>query len=136
MTTRQKRPVIAIVDDDPMVCRGLARLLWARGYDAVTYGSGHEFIDALGGTPALDVDCVVLDMQMPRMDGLEVQRRLTLLRPGLPVLFVSGRSGRATREAALHAGAIAFFTKPLHDEIEDFVRVLEAILRTRKRDED
>ena len=136
MTTRQKKPIVAIVDDDVMIRRALARLLWARGIDSETFQSGYEFLDAIGRTPAMDVDCLVVDIHMPRMDGFEVQRRLRLMRPDVPAIFLSGRPGRLVREAALLAGALAFFEKPLVDQLDDFVRALEAVLRiTRSEDE-
>ena len=136
MTSRQKKPLVAVVDDDAMVRRALAHLLWARGIDAETFQSGYEFLDAIGRTPALEVDCVVIDIHMPRMDGFEVQRRLRLIRPDLPAIFLSGRHGRLAREAAMLAGDLAYFEKPLQDQMSDFVRALEAILRTTKREED
>ena len=136
MTSRQKKALIAIVDDDALIRRSLNRLLWARGYDAMTYASGCEFLQTVETMRALEVDCVVLDMEMPGLDGLEVQRRLRLLRPDLPVIILSSRYIGRARYAALRAGALAFFTKPLHDEIDEFVRVVDAVVSSTKRDED
>ncbi|HEX2827557.1 MAG TPA: response regulator [Burkholderiales bacterium] len=136
MTSRQRKPLIAVVDDDALIRRSLNRLLWARGYDATTYASGYEFLHTIESTPALDLHCVVLDIQMPGLDGLEVQRRLRLLRPDLSIVFLSSRYVPRVREAALRAGALGYFTKPLYDDMDEFVRVIDAVVKVAEWDED
>jgi len=66
-----QRSHVAVVDDDPLVFRGLGRLLRPAGFDVDTYASGAEFVDA-----AREPDCVILDLHMPQPSGFEVQRRL------------------------------------------------------------
>ena len=136
MEPRTHKCTVAIVDDDPLVCRAIGHLAWARGYDAITFTSGRDFIAALQSAPALDVDCVVLDMHMPELDGLEVQRRLAALRPGVPVVFLSGRADAPARAAAMGAGAVAYFLKPLHEDMSEFIRTIEAVLRGEAPDGD
>ncbi len=109
------RPLIAIVDDDESVCRALKRLVRAAGMEANTFASGQEFIEALNGMPWLHVGCVVLDVKMSNMNGLEVQERLSRLGKTMPVVFITAHDEPVVREKALAAGALAFLHKPVDD---------------------
>jgi len=104
---------IAIVDDDEAVRKALRRLLRAANLDASAFASGQEFLDSLAsGQP----DCVVLDVHMPGMNGLDVQQRLT--RSGLqtPIVIITGHDDPQIRARCLSAGAAAYLRKPLDDE--------------------
>jgi FixJ family two-component response regulator len=68
----KSKPTIAVVDDDPSVCRAISRLLRSLGMNADTFTSGHEFIKHIQTMPSFRPDCVVLDVQMLGMNGLEV----------------------------------------------------------------
>ncbi|HEX2827556.1 MAG TPA: response regulator [Burkholderiales bacterium] len=125
-TARQKKPLIAVVDDDATIRRSLDRLLRAHGCDAITFGSGCEFLESVAAAPVA-LHCVVLDMQMPGLDGLEVQRRLRLLRCELPVIFLSARYNSRAREAALRGGALAYFTKPLLHDTAVFIHLIAGV---------
>ncbi|MCE9591671.1 MAG: response regulator [Planctomycetes bacterium] len=103
-------PLVAIVDDEEATARALRRLLRSAGFDAVTYASGASFFGSLGSTQP---DCVILDVHMPGMDGIEVQRRLAEINPRIPVLFLTGHDSAETRQLALSGGAVAYFTKPV-----------------------
>jgi FixJ family two-component response regulator len=116
MTTKNSKPLVAIVDEDVDVCRSIKRLVSAFGADAYTFTSGGEFIDLLDTAPSFKPDCVILDVQMPGMDGLEVQRQLARIRSALPVIFVSGSLDRRIYEEAQAAGAIVFLHKPFAAE--------------------
>ena len=123
----QPRPVIAIVDDDESVCRAIRRLVRSLGMQADTFTSGQEFVEMLDGVPWVHVDCVVLDIQMPGMTGLEVQERLARSGHLLPVIFITAHDEVGMRERALAAGAVAFIRKPFNDEL--LIKTLDVVLR-------
>ena len=120
------KPMIAIVDDDESVCRALKRLVRSLGMDADTFLSGQEFIDLIEAMPSFRADCVVLDVQMAGVNGLDVQRRLTAVGSRLPVIFITAHDEGSVRERALGMGAVAFLRKPFDDEL--FIRTLRAAL--------
>jgi FixJ family two-component response regulator len=113
---------IAIVDDDASVCRALKRLVRSLGMEAETFASGREMLELMRVMPTFKPDCVVLDVQMPDIGGLELQRRLAP--SGLPVIFITAHDDVGVRESALAAGAVAFMRKPFQDEI--LIRTLRA----------
>ena len=104
---------IAVIDDDEAVRKALKRLLCAANLDADTFASGREFLDSLAtGRP----DCVVLDVHMPGMNGLDVQQHLTQEGLRMPVVVITGHDEPQTRTLCLSAGAAAYLSKPLDDE--------------------
>ena len=111
------KSLIAIVDDDESICRAVKRLLRSAGMQADTFTSGQEFLDFVGTVPWIHVDCIVLDVHMPGMNGLEMQGRLLETGVCPPVIFISAEDSPHTREAALAAGAVAFLPKPVRDEV-------------------
>jgi FixJ family two-component response regulator len=119
--------MIAIVDDDESVCRALKRLVRSLGMNADTFTSGQEFIDLIEAMPSFDVDCLILDVQMPGLNGLQVQERLASSGNPLPVIFITAHDEMAAREQALAAGAVAFLRKPFNDEL--FIKTLRAALK-------
>jgi FixJ family two-component response regulator len=127
-------PTIAVVDDDASVCRAISRLLRSLGMNANTFTSGHEFIEQIETMPSFHLDCVVLDVQMPGMNGLEVQELLVRGHNPLPVIFITAHDEIGVCERALRAGAVAFLRKPFNDEL--FIKTLnEAIKRSLGRPE-
>ena len=103
---------IAIVDDDPSVLKALARLLGTRSFNARTYRSARQFLASLsGGLP----DCLVTDLQMPEMTGLELQQNLARKGIRIPTIIITGHDQAGMRERCKTAGAIAFLSKPLQD---------------------
>jgi FixJ family two-component response regulator len=105
-------PWIAIVDDDPAVLKALARLLRARAFEARTYASAREFLSALhDGLP----ECLIVDLQMPEMTGLELQRHLTRSGLRIPTIVITAHNEAGARERCESAGAVAFLSKPLQD---------------------
>jgi FixJ family two-component response regulator len=110
-------PTIAIVDDDASVCRAISRLLRSLGMNADTFTSGREFIEHIEMMPSFLPDCVVLDVQMPGMNGLEVQELLVRGDKPFPVIFITAHDEIGVRERALQAGAVAFLRKPFNDEL-------------------
>jgi FixJ family two-component response regulator len=111
------KPLIAIVDDDESVCRALKRLVRSLGMNAETFASGQQFLDLIEAMPSFHPDCVVLDVQMPGLNGLEVQERLATNSNPLPVIFITAHDEVVPRERALAAGAVAFVRKPFQDEL-------------------
>jgi FixJ family two-component response regulator len=104
-------PWIAVVDDDPAVLKALSRLLRSHAFHARTYGSGQDFLAALpGGLPG----CLIVDLQMPEMNGLELQQHL--LRNGIkiPTILITAHSDAALREH--EGGLVASLRKPLQQE--------------------
>ncbi|HEY2919504.1 MAG TPA: response regulator [Candidatus Binatia bacterium] len=121
------------MDDDESVCRALRRLARSLGMEASTFTSGQAFIDLLEAMPSFDPGCVVLDVQMPGLSGLEVQEQLIHIGNRLPVIFITAHDDLAARERALGLGAVAFLRKPFNDEL--FSKTLNAALeRTGKND--
>ena len=107
------RMSVAIVDDDESVRRALQRLLHASDLIAETYASGQEFLDSLKSRRR--PDCLVLDLQMPGMNGLEVQRELTNAGLRLPVVVITGHDEPGAGARCLSAGAAAYLRKPFDD---------------------
>ena len=103
------RPIVVSVDDDRRVLDSIAMLMESAGYTPQSFTSAEEFLQS----PALAAAaCVIADVQMAVVDGLELQRRIRLARPELPVVFISAYGDDAVREKALRNGARAFFDKP------------------------
>ncbi|MFM0220480.1 response regulator transcription factor [Paraburkholderia dipogonis] len=115
---------VVVVDDDESVCRAIKRLLRSVGIAAETFTSGDAFLDVLSSMPSYRPDCVILDVQMPGLDGLEVQRRLS--GSGTPVIFVTAHDDISARERAFAGGAVAFILKPFNDDL--FIRTVRAAL--------
>ena len=126
--------MIAIVDDDESVCRALKRLVRSLGMDADTFPSGRQFIDLVEAMPSLRVDCVVLDVQMPGLNGLQVQEQLARSGHRIPVIFITAHDDSALREQALAAGALAFLRKPFNDEL--LIKILNVALDSDGRGDD
>jgi len=101
---------IAIVDDDPAVLKALSRLLRSHAFRPRTYGSGQEFLAALPtGLP----DCLIVDLQMPEMNGLELQQHLVRNGIEIPTILITAHGDVALRE---HRGLVASLRKPLQQQ--------------------
>ena len=104
-----EKHIVAAVDDDRRVRESIESLMESAGYAPVMFSSAEEF---LRSESLAEASCVVTDVRMPGMDGFEVQRRIRLERPKLPVILISGRYSAETRERALKEGAVEFLCKP------------------------
>jgi RNA polymerase sigma factor (sigma-70 family) len=105
-------PTVFIVDDDPSVLKALARLLRSAGLSASTFTSPQEFLDHHDqNIPG----CLVLDVAMPRMNGLELQMALAAQGSQLPVIFLTGNGDIPMSVRAIKQGAVDFLTKPVND---------------------
>jgi FixJ family two-component response regulator len=125
--SRESDAVIAIVDDDPSVREGLSSLIRSAGLRVETFASAQEFL-ARGGaeTPS----CVVLDMQLPGLSGLDLQKRMAEVGLEIPIVFLTGHGNISASVQAMKAGAVEFLTKPFDDE-ELLHAIREAIERDR-----
>ena len=111
--TRTKS-LIAIVEDDEPSRKALGRLLCSAGMDVTCFPSGVEFLESLTTEWP---DCVVLDLQMPVMNGFEVQARLAELRVSVPVVIITGHDCDETRALALAGFPVAYLRKPVNDQL-------------------
>ena len=117
---------VFLVDDDAGVLKALSRLLQVRGYEIQAFTSPQAFLtDHDASLPG----CVVLDVSMPDLDGLELQQALTAEGSQRPVIFLTGRGDIPTSVRAMRAGAIDFLTKPVDDS-----DLLTAIARAERED--
>lgn len=120
--------VIAIVDDDPSTRRGLQRLIRSVGWKAETFASAQEFL----ARPRVESPtCVVLDLQLPGLSGLELQKRMTEVGLEIPIVFLTGHGNIPDSVRAMKAGAVQFLTKPV-DQQELLLAIEEAVERDRR----
>jgi len=115
--------IVHVVDDDAAVRRALVRLLRSEGLEAVTYETAQAVLNA---APSLSSGCILLDLQMPGMDGLELLARLGELGIELPVIVVTGHGDVPTAVRAMKAGAVDFIEKPI-DETQLFAAIDAAL---------
>jgi FixJ family two-component response regulator len=116
--------VIAIVDDDGPLREALASVLKAAGFSPRTFASAEEFLacDDCGETA-----CLVLDVRLPGMSGIELQKRLTQRTGQLPIIFVTAHGDASLRDSLMRAGAAAFLSKPVRSEalLKEICRALK-----------
>ena len=108
------KPVVAIVDDDPSVLKGLQRVLGASGFATEAFSSGEAFLDR---DDVGDVTCVVLDIHMGGISGIEMRRRLTARGSQTPVIFMTALDTAAIRKEADDVGCAAFLGKPFSGRV-------------------
>ncbi len=108
----EARPIVYIVDDDPGARRSLAYLVTSVGWEAETFASGQAFLE--GCDPSRPA-CLLLDLRMPRMSGLQLQEELAARNIRLPVIMITAYAEVAAAVRALKAGAIDFIEKPFSD---------------------
>jgi len=106
-------PYVAVVDDDRSVGVALCRLLRAAGLEAKAFESATSFLDGMQDHAP---DCVVLDVQMPGMNGLELQQRLKDIAVSLPVIMITGRDEASIHAICMAMGASSYLRKPLNDD--------------------
>ena len=108
-----ERPTVVIIDDDPSARRGISRLIQAAGMNAEAYESPLDFLSRKHHSK---IGCIVLDVKMPGMDGLQLQEELTNADHAPPIIFVSGHSEIPEATAAMKKGAVDFLAKPVDGE--------------------
>jgi FixJ family two-component response regulator len=118
-------PVISIIDDDPSVRTATARLLRSMGFSVHAFASAQEFL----ASPQLhETSCVIADVQMPGMSGVELQEYLIAHDHGMPVIFITAFPHERVRERAMKGGAVCFLSKPF-----DEPQLLECVERALTR---
>jgi two-component system response regulator MprA len=117
---------ILVVDDDLAVCRSIDRALRLEGYEVATVSTGHEALDAVAQNSP---DALVLDLQLPDLDGLQVCRRIREAGNDTPILMLTARHGIDDRVQGLDAGADDYLVKPF--ALEELLARLRALLRRR-----
>ena len=104
--------LVCVIDDDPSVCRSVSRLLRSYNKRVETYQSAGDFLEhRLPSSPA----CLVLDLEMPGVSGLELQQALAASRDTLPIVFLSGHASVSASVDAMKKGAVDFLSKPVDD---------------------
>ena len=119
-------PIVYVVDDDQSVREALSSLIRSVGLEVRTFASAHEFM-AFERPPA--TACLVLDVRMPGLNGLELQRELSQAGQALPVIFITGHGDIPMTVRAMKAGAVDFLTKPFREQ-----DLLDAIALSLERD--
>ena len=122
----EKQPIVFVVDDDPSVCAALKSLFGSVGLQVETFGSATDFLHRkLPDAPS----CLVLDVRLPGLSGLDFQAELTKADIRIPVVFVTGHGDIPMTVRAMKAGAVEFLTKPFRDQ-----ELLDAVQLGLKRD--
>jgi FixJ family two-component response regulator len=120
-----EHPLIAVVDDDESVRGALQRLLRLEGFRTAMFTSAEDFLHA---GQLQDTACLIVDIRMPRMSGLELQRRLATTNSSIPLIFITAHGDEAARAQALRAGAVDFLYKPFRHEV--LLRAIRSALRS------
>lgn len=119
LTLHKTNAVISVVDDDVSVRNSLKRLLRSMGFEVKTFSSALEFLHQ---GPLHDGGCVIVDVRMPEMNGLDLQQRLSDAGVSLPIIFITAYEDPGVRAQAMQAGALAFLQKPFSDaKLMDFI---------------
>jgi len=109
-----EKPVVFIVDDDESVCRALKRLMKSVGLDVRVFTSAKDFLDqGCQNGPR----CLILDVRMPGIDGLELQEKLRASGSQMPIIFITAHEDDKAHERATRMGAVAFIQKPFEDQV-------------------
>jgi FixJ family two-component response regulator len=106
-------PIVFVVDDDISVRESLQLLIQCEGWHPETFASAQEFLD---NPRVLVPSCLVLDVSLPGLNGLDLQKRVAVERPDMPIIFITGYGDVPTTVRAMKAGAAEFLTKPFSDD--------------------
>lgn len=125
---REPEAVVAIVDDDPSVREGLQTLIRSAGWRTETFASAQDFL----ASPRVEApSCLILDLQLPGLSGLDLQKRMAEGELEIPIVFLTGHGNIPASVQAMKAGAVEFLTKPV-DEQELLQAIEEAVERDRR----
>ena len=124
---RGRKNLISLVDDDESVRRTTTLLIESFGFHAATFESAESFLKS---GQVHDTSCLIVDVQMPGMNGLDLQRHLATAGYEIPIIFITAYDNKESRKQALQAGAIAFLGKPFNDQL-----LLQAIRAALRHDE-
>jgi len=126
--SRESDAIIAIVDDDASAREGLQSLIRSAGWKVETFVSAQDFLDRLGAEAP---NCLILDLQLPGLSGLDLQERMAEVGLQIPIVFLTGHGNIPASVQAMKGGAVEFLTKPL-DEHKLFQAIREAVERDRR----
>jgi FixJ family two-component response regulator len=107
-------PIVFVVDDDRSVRESVQLLIACAGWRVETFGSAQEF---LARPRPEGASCLVLDVRLPDLSGLDLQKRVAVDRKDMPIIFITGHADVATSVRAMKAGAVEFLTKPFSDDV-------------------
>ena len=113
MVVKEKPPIVVIIDDNELVRTALEGLMKSVDFPALAFGSAEEF---LASDRSHDIACLIVDIRLPGMSGLELQSKLNAERHRIPTIFITAHGDEELRKQALRAGAVQFLTKPFDDE--------------------
>lgn len=125
--TLTKTGTIAIVDDDEALREALGSVMKAAGFSSRTFASAEEF---LACDDCEEMACLILDVRLPGMSGIELQRRLANAHSRLPIIFATAHGDTSLRESLMRAGAAAFFYKPVRSDA--LLKEIHAALKRKK----
>jgi len=108
------KPIVFVVDDDLSVRESLELLIDTEGWQSKTFACAQEFLDS---PRAVVPSCLLLDISLPGLDGLELQKRIAVERTDMPIIFITGYGDVPRTVQAMKAGAVEFLTKPFNDEV-------------------
>ena len=108
------KPIVFVVDDDAWVRESLETLINDEGWQPETFASAQEFLDR---PRVSNPSCLVLDISLPGLNGLELQKRVAVERTDMPIIFITGHGDIPMSVGAMKAGAVEFLTKPFNDEV-------------------
>jgi FixJ family two-component response regulator len=120
--------LISVVDDDESVRRTTKLLIESFGYRAAVFESAEVL---LRSRQLHDTSCLIVDVQMPGISGLELQSQLAAKGCSIPIIFITAHGNEASRQQAMQAGAVAFLDKPFSDEL--LLKNIRSALKQRKR---
>lgn len=123
-----KVPLISVVDDDDSMRESLSGLIRSVGFNVMTFASAEKF---LSWPHRANSDCLILDVRMPGMNGLDLQRRLVCDRAPIPVIFITAHGDEETRTQALAAGAVEYLLKPFSEEA--LLKAIDAAITSESR---
>ena len=122
---------VFLVDDDESVRRALARLIKSAGHSVQTFASAQDFLGTKTGSQ--EAGCLVLDVRMPGLTGIDLQRELQAMKRNLPIVFITGHGDIPMSVKAMKAGAVDFLQKPVKDK--DLLKAIEQSLARAARDQ-
>src|ERR1700757_5067324 len=126
----EKNPFVFVVDDDASIRESLKDLIESAGLNVQTFASAQEFL----ASPRSDAaSCLVLDVQLPGLSGLDLQQELTKRDVQLPIIFITGHGDIPMTVRAMKAGALEFLTKPFHDQ--DLLYAVEQAMNSGRQSE-
>ena len=124
-----KKPfTVYVVDDDDSICRALKRLFKASGFQALTFESAEDFLES---TTGMEKGCLILDISLPGMTGLDLQEKIPSRGANCPVIIITAHDNSQWREQARKAGAVAYLKKPFGEQL-----LLDAVSLCRQQTEE